>query len=183
MSQSPSRFDVSSINSIQQCNCWRYHFLSLFCGQSVACFCLFRLFLPVSSMQVARQLQYLILSPRILYTAPCLSSSIVLQKHKKHFSQWLQQRSLTGHLREEEGKRKNRKIETSHTTTQTPVMKLTTRPPHVDPVDNVPATSLPLGWNFLVCDNFKLHPPPFYHFPDHVQGSNNVTVTKEYNLR
>ena len=29
MSQSPSRFDVLSINDVQQCDCWRHHFSSL----------------------------------------------------------------------------------------------------------------------------------------------------------
>ena len=31
MSQSPSPFDVSSVNGVQQCDCWRHHFSSLAC--------------------------------------------------------------------------------------------------------------------------------------------------------
>ena len=30
MSQSRSRFDVSSVNGVQQCNCWRHHFCRSF---------------------------------------------------------------------------------------------------------------------------------------------------------
>ena len=35
MSQSPSRFDVSSVNGAQQCECWRHHSSSLDCVRSV----------------------------------------------------------------------------------------------------------------------------------------------------
>ena len=43
MSQSPSQFDVSSLNGAQQCDCWRHHSSSLVCVRSVAClgFCRF----------------------------------------------------------------------------------------------------------------------------------------------
>ena len=43
MSQSPSQFDVSSLNDAQQCDCWRHHSSSFVCVRSVAClgFCRF----------------------------------------------------------------------------------------------------------------------------------------------
>ena len=36
MSQSPSQFDVSSLNGAQQCDCWRHHSSSRVCVRSVA---------------------------------------------------------------------------------------------------------------------------------------------------
>ena len=43
MSHSPSQFDVSSLNGVQQRDCWRHHSLSFVCVRSVAClgFCRF----------------------------------------------------------------------------------------------------------------------------------------------
>ena len=35
MAESPSQFDVSSLNGAQQCDCWRHHSSSLVCVRSV----------------------------------------------------------------------------------------------------------------------------------------------------
>ena len=51
MSQSPSQFNVSSVNGAQQCDCLRHHSWSLVCVRSVACF--ITLFSILSSLMVS----------------------------------------------------------------------------------------------------------------------------------
>ena len=86
MSQSPSRFDVSSVNGVQQCDCWRHHFSSL-CSVSRVL-----RFLPVSPMSVAWQSHYL-----IFCTSPCPSSGLFLSLtsvSSRHNSPWVRKRNL-----------------------------------------------------------------------------------------
>ena len=65
--QSPSQFDVSSVNDVQKCHCWRHQFCHLFVfSQSQAK--VSASFTNVSGLAVAAF---------ALDTAPCLSSQFV----------------------------------------------------------------------------------------------------------